>query len=73
LIDTQWVLCCSPANTSVFTRLRGLEDQEYELEVRGSLAAVQEALAREYPRTDSGWSAELRSLIGSRVHRFRGS
>lgn len=35
LLDTQWVLCCS-GSASAFTRLRGLEEQEFELEVRGS-------------------------------------
>ena len=35
------------------------------------LASVQEALAREYPRTDSGWSAELRSLKEVRIGNSR--
>jgi hypothetical protein len=35
LLDTQWVLCCS-GSAPAFTRLRGVEEQEYELEVRGS-------------------------------------
>lgn len=35
LLDTQWVLCCSGA-APAFTRLRGMEEREYELEVRGS-------------------------------------
>jgi hypothetical protein len=36
LLDTQWVLCCAGGSGSAFTRLRGLDEQEYELEVRGS-------------------------------------
>ena len=31
----------------------------------GDLAAVQNALAREFPKTDEGWSAEVRSLKAS--------
>jgi hypothetical protein len=34
LLDTQWVLCCS-GQASAFTRLRGMEEQEFELEVQG--------------------------------------
>jgi hypothetical protein len=33
LLDTQWTLCCATSSSAV-TRLRGLEDQEYELELR---------------------------------------
>ncbi len=36
LLDTQWVLCCSGGGSSAFTRLRGLDEQEFDLEVRGS-------------------------------------
>lgn len=35
LLDSQWTLCCS-GTTSVITRLRGLDDQQYELELRAS-------------------------------------
>lgn len=33
LLDTQWTLCCSGTNSAI-TRLRGPDDQEYELELR---------------------------------------
>jgi hypothetical protein len=33
LLDTQWTLCCSNSPSAI-TRLRGLEDREYELELR---------------------------------------
>lgn len=36
LLDSQWTLCCS-GSTSVITRLRGVDDQEYELELRATL------------------------------------
>jgi putative ABC transport system permease protein len=37
------------------------------------LAAIQEAFAREFPKTDAGWSAEVRSLKESRIaHSRRG-
>ena len=39
LLDTQWTLCCSSASPAV-TRLRGLEDQEYELELRSFVEAA---------------------------------
>jgi hypothetical protein len=35
LLDSQWTLCCS-GTTSAITRLRGLDDQQYELELRAS-------------------------------------
>jgi hypothetical protein len=35
LLDSQWTLCCS-GTTSAITRIRGLEDQHYELELRAS-------------------------------------
>ena len=35
LLDSQWTLCCS-GSTSAITRLRGLDEQEYELELRAS-------------------------------------
>src|SRR5687768_18440994 len=35
LLDSQWTLCCS-GSTSAITRLRGVDEQEYELELRGS-------------------------------------
>jgi hypothetical protein len=35
LLDSQWTLCCSGAASGI-TRLRGLEEQEYELELRAS-------------------------------------
>lgn len=35
LLDTQWTLCCS-GTTSAITRLRGADDQEYELELRAN-------------------------------------
>jgi putative ABC transport system permease protein len=35
------------------------------------LASVQDALAREYPKTDSGWSAEIRSLKEVRIGESR--
>jgi hypothetical protein len=34
LLDTQWTLCCSGGIGSAITRLRGVDDQEYELELR---------------------------------------
>ena len=34
VLDTQWTLCCSGGSGSVITRLRGFDDQEYELELR---------------------------------------
>jgi hypothetical protein len=33
LLDTQWVLCCSGGGSAI-TRLRGLENEDYELEIR---------------------------------------
>jgi hypothetical protein len=33
LLDTQWTLCCTGQSSAV-TRLRGVEDQEYELELK---------------------------------------
>ncbi len=42
------------------------------LEVAGrELATIQEALAREFPKTDAGWSAEVRSLKESRIANSR--
>ena len=38
LLDSQWTLCCSGA-TSAITRLRGVDEQEYELELRTTLNA----------------------------------
>ena len=35
LLDSQWTLCCS-GTTSAITRIRGLDDQQYELELRAS-------------------------------------
>ena len=35
LLDSQWTLCCS-GTTSAITRLRGLDDQQYELELRAT-------------------------------------
>jgi hypothetical protein len=35
LLDSQWTLCCS-GSSSAITRLRGVDDQEYELELRAS-------------------------------------
>ena len=35
------------------------------------LATIQEALAREFPKTDAGWSAEVRSLKESRIANSR--
>jgi hypothetical protein len=35
LLDTQWTLCCS-GSSAAMTRLRGVEDQEYELELKGA-------------------------------------
>jgi hypothetical protein len=35
LLDTQWTLCCGGGSSSTITRLRGLDDQEYQLEIRG--------------------------------------
>jgi hypothetical protein len=35
LLDSQWTLCCS-GTTSAITRIRGLDDQHYELELRAS-------------------------------------
>ena len=37
LLDSQWTLCCS-GSTSAITRLRGVDEQEYELELRASPA-----------------------------------
>jgi hypothetical protein len=39
LLDTQWTLCCSTTSSAV-TRLRGVEDQEYELELRSMTEAA---------------------------------
>lgn len=36
-------------------------------EAAQDLAAVQEALGREFPRTDAGWSTEIRSLKETRI------
>lgn len=38
LLDSQWTLCCGGATPSI-TRLRGTDDQEYELELRAQLVA----------------------------------
>ena len=35
LLDSQWTLCCS-GTTSAITRLRGLDEQQYELELQAS-------------------------------------
>ena len=35
LLDSQWTLCCS-GSTSAITRLRGVDELEYELELRAS-------------------------------------
>jgi hypothetical protein len=37
LLDTQWTLCCGRESTPNFSRLRGLDDQEYELNLQASL------------------------------------
>ena len=37
LLDSQWTLCCS-GSTSAITRLRGVDEQEYQLELRASPA-----------------------------------
>jgi hypothetical protein len=39
LLDTQWTLCCS-VTSSAITRLRGMENQEYELELRSTYEGV---------------------------------
>jgi hypothetical protein len=36
LLDSQWTRCCS-GSTSAISRLRGVDDQEYELELRTTL------------------------------------
>ena len=36
VLDTQWTLCCSGGSGTVTTRLRGFDDQEYQLELRSS-------------------------------------
>ena len=42
------------------------------LEVGGrELATIQEAFAREFPKTDAGWSAEIRSFKEGRVANSR--
>jgi hypothetical protein len=35
LLDAQWMLCCSGSGSAI-TRLRGADDQEYELELRAA-------------------------------------
>jgi hypothetical protein len=35
LLDTQWTLCCG--REAIYSRLRGLDDQEYELNLQASL------------------------------------
>jgi hypothetical protein len=36
VLDTQWTLCCSNMSSTSISRLRGVEDQEYEVELRSS-------------------------------------
>jgi hypothetical protein len=36
VLDTQWTLCCSSQSSTSISRLRGVEDQEYEVELRST-------------------------------------
>jgi len=36
VLDTQWTLCCSNISSTSISRLRGVEDQEYEVELRSA-------------------------------------
>jgi hypothetical protein len=45
LLDTQWTLCCGTTSSAI-TRLRGVENQEYELELRSNYEGVDRLAVR---------------------------
>jgi hypothetical protein len=69
LLDTQWTLCCGRETTPIYSRLRGLDDQEYELRVQASViqtstASAPTVVVREFWLSETPYrnAAELANL-----------
>jgi hypothetical protein len=60
LLDTQWTLCCSSSHPAI-TRLRGVDEQEYELELRSAMVGASALSVRFLLRESDG---PLKRLAG---------